>query len=105
VSDKRWYLLILDRANDLEREAIQEIVRVHADEWWHELADVWVIRGHPPAYWIKLMKPIIPRGKSGILLLPLPEDVAEGELSYFGPGYQEKLAWLDEIFPSRRGTP
>jgi hypothetical protein len=41
------FLIALDRASRVEREAVHEAVKshVHPRAWWHRFADLWIVGG------------------------------------------------------------
>lgn len=87
-------IILVDRVNAAEREAVHEIVRTHARGWWHRFPDVWIAGGHPPKYWKKLIKPVIPYGSSSVLVLRLPDEPEENDIGYFGIDGEQRLEWL-----------
>lgn len=92
-----WNLIILDRVTDDERDAVHEIVKVHAAEWWHELENVWIVQSQTPGFWKALIKPVIPNGSSGVMVLSLPPG-EWGDFSAYGPDYDTRTRWLENVF-------
>lgn len=88
------FVIILDQANDAEREAMQGIVKKHAEGWWHRFEDVWFVGGKTAAEWRDLAKPAIKAGPSAILVMRLPDKPRAW--SYYGPQAKERLKWLKE---------
>lgn len=90
------FIIILDHADDGEREAVQAIVKDNAERWWHRLEDIWFVVGRSSGEWRDLVKPVIKQGPSSVLVMALP---AKGDRrwAYFGPKADERLRWLHNL--------
>src|SRR4051794_10277344 len=92
-----WSLIILDQPDPLEREAVHEIVKAYADEWWHELENVWIASGHSPEFWRDVTRPALPFGASGVVVIALPPE-SRDDFRAWGPGYANRTAWVGTLF-------
>jgi hypothetical protein len=98
-----WFLIVLERATDAELDAVQAIAKVHTDEWWHEIENVWIVRGHDAKYWVTLIKPVIPHGPSGVMVLKLPDGDAPSSRSYWAVQGRKRFDWLNKVYSGWRG--
>ena len=86
------YVIILDRGSRDQREAVQAIVKQHANEiWWHWFADTWLVEGYTAGFWRDAIRPVITPGSASVLVIELGEDWA-----YYGPKAAERMKWLHQ---------
>lgn len=71
---KTPFLIALNKATDENREAVQAIVKVHADGWWHNFTDIWIVGGHSASYWRDLIAPTLMNSTAEVLVMALPLD-------------------------------
>jgi hypothetical protein len=90
------YLIALSQANDSQRDAIQAIVKAHADAWWHELPDIWVAGGQDAAYWTSLIKPVLLLSSAAVIVFKLPPKT-ERAVSWTRLSH-EQTTWLWETY-------
>jgi hypothetical protein len=91
------FLIALDRATNEERDAVHEIVKSHANGWWHMFADVWLVGGHSPEFWVDTIGPLIPFGPASILVFRIPDGASlPQDWHYFGIKPNERSKWLRE---------
>lgn len=94
-----FYIIIMERATPEELEAVHEIAKAHAESWWHEVENVWIVKGHRARYWRTLIAPVIPYGNSGVVVLGLPVTDPRAEASNYGVDHRARMAWLyDNIY-------
>lgn len=94
------HLIALSDANDVQREAVQTIVKTHAKSWWHERPDLWIAEGHSPPYWRDLIMPVLALSPATVTVFQLPEP---GGRAWATHGLRN-LTWLHESY-SGKPTP
>lgn len=95
-------VIILDRAKPAEREAVHEAIKENADTWWHQFTNVWIAGGHRVSFWTDLIRPLLPDGPSGLIVLHLPEDEKDRLYSAYMRNVDNRTKWLDENYTSMR---
>lgn len=96
------FVLMLDRASAEQINSVQEIVKEHAEEWWHNLDNVWLIGSDATAnVWRDLLKPILKGTGASVLVLRLPAAEIERNWSFFGPNGKERCSWIYEHYKAR----
>ncbi|MET0603224.1 MAG: hypothetical protein ABW167_14660 [Baekduia sp.] len=103
---KTPHLVILDGANNLQRDAVQTIVKAHTEVWWHEMPDVWIVDGQTAAYWRDIIMPVLGLSSAGVVVFRLPDSgLRSWAASSLG---RPKSKWLHEIYsgwPQPPATP
>ena len=90
-------LLLLDKIDDDQRDAIHEVVKEHSNfGWWHHHANTWIVSGGTVGVWRNRIKPLIKGGPSSALVMKLPAASEDREWSYFGPDSKGRCKWLHE---------
>ncbi|GAA4578645.1 hypothetical protein GCM10023176_54970 [Micromonospora coerulea] len=96
-----FYLVVADQIDNTQRTQIQHVIREHAESWWHEFLDVWIVKGGESlSFWLKELRAIVPVKPSGILILKLPPDGSRAYASRAGAS----LTWLKEEYMGRKPT-
>jgi len=72
---KKAFVVALGNASDAQRQAVQAIVKTHADGWWHNLPDVWIAGGHTHTYWADLIHPVLALSSARLTVLELPRSL------------------------------
>ena len=86
-------IIVIDRPQPEEREAVHELVKANADTWWHWFENTWLVTGNLTAVrWRDVLKPAAKPGPSAILIVQL----ADEGWAYFGPKAKERAKWLHE---------
>jgi hypothetical protein len=94
MADNQMFLLYLHDATDEHREAVQEIVKAHANGWSHHLPDIWIAGGHSHKYWANLIAPVLALSDAGLLVLKLPKEKSERMFASRGNNPDRMLDWL-----------
>jgi len=89
-----WYVIILDRAGNEERQSVHEAIKENANGWWHRLENTWIVGGLTASEWRDVAKGAMFKGPSSILVLALPKEEAKRYWAYFGPKAKERSEWL-----------
>ncbi len=66
-----FFVIIASDIDNTQRSQIHEVVKRDGEDWWHQLPDVWVVKGGELATWQRSMKVIASIGNSAILTLAL----------------------------------
>ncbi len=91
-------VIILDSATSEEREAVQSAVKQHANGWWHYFGDAWIAGGHTPVYWQNVLKPLLPDGRSSVLILALPEGKNERKTGGYMIDLDKRMRWIRKTY-------
>jgi len=73
MADTNMHIIVLQGGAPAHREAVQAIVKVHGEGWWHNLPDVWVVGGKTVTYWRDLITPTLRLSSATVLVLRLPD--------------------------------
>lgn len=93
------FIVVLDQATDDHREAVQAIVKAHANGWWHNFTDVWIVGGHEVTYWRDLIKPTLALSPARVLVMGLPD---MGQRAWATAGLpQPMFKWLREAYSNK----
>jgi hypothetical protein len=95
------FVIALGNASDAQREAVQAIVKAHADDWWHNLPDVWIVGGQSHTYWGDLIKPVLALSQARVLVLELPRDKNQRMFATRGKLPGDALDWLWKTYFGR----
>jgi hypothetical protein len=93
-AEKNMFLLYLHDASDEHREAVQQIVKTHADGWAHHLPDLWLAEGHDHKYWGDLIAPVLALSEAGLLVFELPRERDHRMFATRGKNPNHMLDWL-----------
>jgi hypothetical protein len=99
-------IIILDQPPEGVRQAVHDIVKENATDWWHHLSDVWIAGGLSAKEWRDMIMKKFP---GQILVLPLPDDREERvwaaslrELMHSSDSMGGPFTWLTEVYSGRR---
>lgn len=95
------FVIALGQVTDDHRNAVHEIVKTHAVNWWHHLPDVWIAIGHTHKYWGDLIKPVLALSDARVLVIKLPEDQSARMFAYRGRFPEAAQDWLWESYYGR----
>lgn len=102
MADTKMFLLYLHDAEDRHREAVQQIVKAHAQGWAHHLPDIWIAGGHNHAYWGDLVAPVLALSNAGLVVLELPQQKSQRMFALRG---QNPKAFGDWLWATYFGQP
>jgi hypothetical protein len=93
------FLIVLDRASAEQRNAVHEAIKGHANGWWHQFADTWIVGGGvSAAEWRDLLRTHI-SSPAGVLVLRLPDAAsASRNWAMFGPDAKIRAEWIHENY-------
>lgn len=98
MSIEPMFLIVLDRADTEELNAVQKIVKENARGWWHRFTNVWLAGGGDSAvYWRDLIKPALKPGASSVMVLLLPAP-ADRRWAMFGSEAKDRAAWIHKNY-------
>lgn len=97
MPNEDFHAIIIDGANEEEREAIHEAVKASTEWWWHRFSDTWIVRGGTAEEWRDRITPLLQTGPSSVLVLSLPP-LAQRRWSYYGPNAKERGEWLHKAY-------
>lgn len=87
------HVVLLDRASPEERERTHDAVKENSSGWYHHQTDTWIVRGKTAAEWRDILKSVLDRGPSNLLVFTLPEEGARS-WAYWGPNAKKRGEWL-----------
>jgi hypothetical protein len=61
--------IAIEPSTDLQREQVHEMVKAHAEIWWHGIQDLWFVGGGAPGEWRDRIKPIFPTTEAGKVMV------------------------------------
>jgi hypothetical protein len=82
-----YSIIIVEEIDNTQRTLIHELVKSHSADWWHDLPDVWVVKGGGTANeWMQKIAPMVPLLPSSAMVLALKESkghrwASQGRLS------------------------
>lgn len=95
------YVVALGNATDAQRQAVQAIVKAHANGWWHNLPDVWIVGGQTHSYWADLIKPVLATSAARVMVLELPRSLDHRMFATRGPLPPSSSTWLWKSYYGR----
>ncbi|WP_433355040.1 hypothetical protein ACQPYV_31925 [Micromonospora saelicesensis] len=99
MGDDKFFLIVAEGIDNTQRELIQHLIKAEADDWWHELLDVWIVRGGLSASnWRARLSVFVPAAPSGIMVFGLPTLPAEREIAFRMPKGSARTKWLYEVY-------
>ncbi|WP_284744597.1 hypothetical protein [Amycolatopsis sp. RTGN1] len=102
LEDADVFVLISDGLNDTQEDLVLEMVKSHADSWWHEMPGVWLFTGGGDTFkWSERMKLILSLKGNTYLVFKLPR---LGQRQWFGRQRSEALDWLRSNYANANGT-
>jgi hypothetical protein len=89
------HIITADAINNTQRTLLHQVVKENADDWWHRMPNVWVVKGGGGATaWRDRLRPIVPLAPSSVLVLPLR---ATGKQRWASVGPRAQIgSWLRE---------
>lgn len=65
-------IIVAEDIDNTQRTLIHELVKAASDDWWHDLPDVWVVKGGGTADdWRDRLRPLVPLAPSSVMVLAL----------------------------------
>ncbi len=93
------YIISVDQATSEQLNSVHEIIKQHANGWWHHFINVWIVGGGETAqFWRDQIKEAIKTGEASALVLKLPESIDERNWSLFGVNSGKRGAWLHKNY-------
>jgi len=100
MSDQ-FFVIVAEHIDNTQRSLIHEQVKKHAEDWWHQFEDVWVVKGDKNAgAWRDLLGPMVSLPHSSLLILKV-KNTPGGRWATVMP--TSKSMWFREVL-SGRGT-
>ena len=90
------HIIVAEGLTSERREVCHELIKEHAEEWWHQMPDVWIAGGLSAATWRDHLTPDIRGTGASVMVFRLPPD--RTGWAYFGIKADERLAWLHERY-------
>ena len=76
-----FFAIAVDRATTQQLNAVHELVKQHANGWWHHHTNLWIVGASAQnadtkrvSFWRDLIKPVLAVGQAKILVLRLPSE-------------------------------
>ena len=78
----RAFIVVTDGLDETQRSLIHYQIKEHAEDWWHEFPDIWVVvGGQSPVEWRDRLGVFAPLLPSGVLVIQLAgESSPEGKI-------------------------
>src|SRR4051812_49096018 len=97
------FLITIEEPTQNLREAIQEMVKQNAEEWWHQMPDVWIVQGGSVVDWRDRLLPL--RTAAGVnsrgLVLQLPKPFGGRSWAATGQTAAKEFSWFPENYTPR----
>lgn len=89
-------VIVLNEATAEQINTVHEVLKRHAQGWWHHFDNAWIVGGQLTAgEWLDVVTPLIPKGRASVLVVQLPEDVQQRQSwAYYGVEGPERSMWL-----------
>jgi hypothetical protein len=95
-------MILLDGIDETQRRLIHAQIKGHAQEWWHEMPDVWmVLTDEPVATWHNRLKVFVPSQPGFLMIFSLPDQGRQWSAS----GVPSKWKWIRENYSAPTGNP
>ncbi len=99
-SSDDYFVIIADEIDNTQRTLLHELVKRDAESWWHQYANVWVVKGGNIRQWRSNCSVFVPLPPASLIVLALKQTPGErwgiagaksGDFSWFretlgGPG-------------------
>ncbi len=88
-------IIIVEGIDNTQRTLIHELVKNDAEDWWHDLPNVWIVKGGGSVNeWRDRLRPIVPLAPSTFAVLALKSQprsrwATRGGLSSIGSWYSK----------------
>ncbi len=92
-----YCLISIDRASLYELDQVQDVIKYHANDWWHRHESVWIVGGGKASKWRDLIKPVLRSRRSSVLVLQLPEKEPK-DWCFSGKNAKETCEWLHQNY-------
>lgn len=74
-----FFLIAVDRATAEQINQVHELIKSHANGWWHHHTNLWIVGGSDKkpetqrvSFWRDLIRPVLSLGQAKTLVLRLP---------------------------------
>ena len=95
-----FILITLDHIDETQRTLIQSYVEQKTDTWWHQQANVWLVKGGDVATWQEGLGVFVPKKPSSLFVWKLP---AEGSRAWSARGDSEHFGWILDNYAQTHG--
>jgi hypothetical protein len=85
-----FYLIALNQPTDQMREAVHSKIKESVDVWWHELSDIWIVKGLTREQWSKAIQVAAGLGVEALVIALPPVSAGWG----FVGGNNARSRWL-----------
>ena len=92
-----FFMILLNEATPAQINAVHETLKQHAKGWWHHFENAWIVGGElTPGEWLDVVTPVIPDGRTSVLVVQLPDDTRQRQSwAYYGIDAPERSVWLN----------
>jgi hypothetical protein len=102
--DPPFFVIVVENVDDTQRVLIHEAVKEVAQDWWHQMGNVWIVQGLQRAGdWRDLLKPFVPLPPATLLVLRLPQMTQRSWATAFRKGDNGGV-WLKEKYMGQAKT-
>ncbi|MFL4475555.1 hypothetical protein ACIPVK_16285 [Paeniglutamicibacter sp. MACA_103] len=96
-----FLIILLAGIDETQRTLIHAQVKKNAEEWWHEMPDVWIVASdESPQAWRERLKVFVPNAPGFLLVFMLP---AEGGRKWATSGLKSKWKWVLDEYATPNG--
>jgi len=65
------YVVAIEPTSPIQRDQVQGFIKKEAEDWWHGIADLWIVTGKSAAEWRDALKIFFPQGSGSLLVLKI----------------------------------
>jgi hypothetical protein len=92
------FLIVLDESGSNLREAVQEMVKQHTEQWWHQMPNVWIVQGDSAKEWRDRILPLKTAAGSNALALVVKLPNTGRSWAATGQTSAREFAWFREHY-------
>lgn len=95
-------MVLLNGIDETQRRLIHTQIKQHAQQWWHEMPDVWIILSDESlSIWHTRLKVFVPSMPSNMMIFTLPDEGRQ----WSAVGDPSKWKWIKENYLQPTGNP
>ncbi len=102
-SSDDYFVIIADEIDNTQRTLLHELVKRDAESWWHQYANVWVVKGGNMKQWRSNCSVIVPLPPASVIILALKQRPG-GRWGVAG-GKSGDFSWFRETLTPEPGVP
>jgi hypothetical protein len=88
--------IIAEGVDSTQRRQIQAVVKANSPDWWHEMANVWIVEGGGTvADWYRRLEVVFGGNDANLLILSLPDARRRGFAALLP---ERAVSWLTDSF-------